>query len=54
MRTQTSPNFMKKAFLVLATLFVLNGCSLSSIDPVETDAKPPKTTCGGAECEDDQ
>ena len=45
---------MKKALLAIATLFILNACNQSSIDPVETDAKPPKTTCGGAECEDDQ
>jgi PBP1b-binding outer membrane lipoprotein LpoB len=45
---------MKKALFVIATLFVLSACSQYSIDPVDTVSKPPKTTCGGAECEDDQ
>jgi len=47
--------FMKKLFLLAGTILLLNACSQQNIDPsTDSLSKPPKTTCGGADCAEDR
>lgn len=41
---------MKKVFILIASLLMLNACSQPDINPATEAAKPPKTNCGGIEC----
>lgn len=46
---------MKKIFLLGVVALLLNACTQTAVDPVsDTLSKPPKTTCGGADCEEDK
>ena len=45
---------MKKIFLLGAVVVMLSACSQQTIDPADSLSKPPKTTCGGADCEEDK
>lgn len=46
---------MKKIFFAIITAFVLNACTQTNIEPVDGGvSKPPKTTCGGAGCDEDK
>ncbi|WP_345028690.1 hypothetical protein [Ravibacter arvi] len=47
---------MKKLLLLFSAILLLNACSQQNIEPssVNDEPKPPKTTCGGAECAPDR
>ncbi|WP_345028691.1 hypothetical protein [Ravibacter arvi] len=47
---------MKKLFFFDTTLLLFTACSQQNIEPssVNDEPKPPKTTCGGAECAPDR
>ena len=46
---------MKKLLLIAGTMFLLNACSQADINPDNNSlSKPPKTTCGGADCAEDR
>ena len=46
---------MKKIFFLIGTALLLNACSQADINPDNNSlSKPPKTTCGGADCAEDR